>query len=136
MVPGGEARPARPRSVALVGWVLVAAGGVGFAYHAMEASSGPPRLETVWVLLLRVIAVVAGAFLLRGAGWARWVALAWMAYHTVLSAFHSAGEAAMHAAILAAFAFGLLRRSAAVYFRSAAAEVPRDGAAAASVDQT
>jgi hypothetical protein len=53
---------------------------------------------------------------LRGANWARWVAILWLAYHVVLSAFHSWSEAGVHAVLLAVISYVLLRRDAAEYF--------------------
>jgi hypothetical protein len=110
----------RPLHVTVFGWLFIAAGAVGLAYHATQLHiPGPLDLETVWVLLLRLLAIVGGAFLLRGAGWARWLVLAWIAYHVVVSAFHSWSDTAVHAALLALVAYGLLRADAAAYFRGA-----------------
>jgi hypothetical protein len=110
----------RPRSVTVIGWLFIAAGIVGLVYHASELkTSGPLDDEAVWVLLLRLLAVIGGAFMLRGADWARWLVLAWIAYHVVLSAFHSWSETAVHAALLAGVAFLLLRPEAGAYFRGA-----------------
>ena len=55
--------------------------------------------------------------MLRGCNWARWLALAWIAFHVVLSAFHSLPEFALHAVLCAVFAYFLLRPDAALYFR-------------------
>lgn len=111
---------ARPRSVTVIGWLFIAAGVVGLVYHATALErSGPLDYEAVWVLLLRLLAVIGGAFLLRGADWARWLVLAWIAYHVVLSAFHSWSDTAVHAVLLAGVAFLLLRPEAWAYFRGA-----------------
>ena len=110
----------RPRSVTVIGWLFIAAGTVGLVYHASALeTSGPLDYEAVWVLFLRLLAVVGGAFMLRGADWARWLMLAWIAYHVVLSAFHSWSDTAVHAALLAGVAYLLLRPDAGAYFRSA-----------------
>ena len=120
MITAGNA-PApnvRPLHVTAFGWLFIAAGVVGLVYHATELRiPGPVDPEQVWVLLLRLLAIVGGAFLLRGAGWARWLVLAWIAYHVVLSAFHSSSDTLVHAALLALVAYGLLRSDAAAYFR-------------------
>jgi hypothetical protein len=50
--------------------------------------------------------------------WARWLALAWMGYHVVLSAFHNLPELVMHSLFLIVFVFFLLRASADRYFRA------------------
>ena len=67
--------------------------------------------------LVRILAIICGAFMLRGHNWARWVAIAWIGFHVILSAFHSLGEFAMHCLFCAVFAWFLFRPDAARYFR-------------------
>jgi Trk-type K+ transport system membrane component len=108
----------RPLSVTVISVVFIAAGAIGFIYHLTDFEaqhSASPEL--VWISLVRLVAVVCGAYMLTGKNWARWVALVWMAYHVILSAFHSWFELAVHAAIFAVVAYVLLRRDAARYFR-------------------
>ena len=73
--------------------------------------------DALLILFVRLLAVVAGIFILRGANWARWLAIAWMAFHVVVSAFNSVGEALAHAALLVVIAYVLLRPDASAYFR-------------------
>ena len=110
----------RPLSVTIVGWLFVAAGIVGFVYHATGLRT-PGRFdyEAVWVLCVRLLAIIGGAFVLRGARWAPWLLVAWMAYHVALSALHSWSEAAVHGVLLAGIAYVLFRPEAAAYFRGA-----------------
>lgn len=110
----------RPHTVTAVGLLFVAAGIVGTAYHATQIDLRDP-LGTAepFVLLLRVVALVAGVFLLRGAGWARWVALAWMALHVGIGALHSWSQALAHLALLAGIGWALLRAPGSAYFRRA-----------------
>ena len=109
----------RPLSVAIIGWLYIAVGAITFTY---EFRSGHPfQDDMVWAELVRLIAVVSGVYLLRGHNWARWAALAWIAYHVILSAFHSMFELAVHALLCAAFAYFLLRPRATRYFRAAGA---------------
>jgi hypothetical protein len=107
----------RPISVTLVGWVFVLAGAVGIAYHARDLVGPEFQGGTIWVLLLRLAAIVAGFFILRGANWARVLAIAWMAYHVVLSAFHTVSELVVHVAFLTLIVAVLLRPAAAAFFR-------------------
>ena len=108
----------RPLAVTLVGYLFIATGIIGFSYHIREFQIGDPFAnDALLVLLLRLLALVAGIFILRGATWARWVAILWLAYHVVLSAFHSWSEAATHALLLVVISYVLLRRDAAEYFR-------------------
>jgi hypothetical protein len=125
-VTGAEGTPApnrRPPSVTGIAWLFIAAGSVGLVYHATKLRvPGPLDPEMVWVLVLRLLAIVGGPFLLRGAGWARWLLLAWIAYHVVLSAIHSWSDTLVHAVLLALIAYGLLRADAAAYFRGTNAD--------------
>jgi hypothetical protein len=108
----------RPRAITVIGFLFVAAGVVGFAYHATELNIRRPlESDAVWVLVVRLLAVIAGLFMLRGANWARWLALAWVAYHVILSAFHSVSETVAHTVLLAVVAYVLLRPEASAYFR-------------------
>jgi hypothetical protein len=111
-------RAQRPRSITIIACLFVAAGIVGFAYHATELNiRGPVDYDVVLVLFVRLLAIVAGVFMLRGANWARWLVLAWIAYHVILSAFHSVSETVAHGALFAAVAYVLFRPKASAYFR-------------------
>jgi hypothetical protein len=57
-----------------------------------------------------------------GQNWARWLALAWIAFHVVLSALHPIPELIIHAVFCAVFAWLLFRPEAARYFRGAQSE--------------
>jgi hypothetical protein len=108
----------RPRSLTVVGWLFIAAGTIGLAYHASELNTQSTiETDAIWVLLMRLLAIVAGVFMLRGANWARWLALAWLAYHVILSAFHSWSETFAHAVLFAMVAYALLRPDVFAYFR-------------------
>ena len=109
--------PRRPISVTILSCVILAAGAVGLVYHLQEFNLQRPfEKDTLWVLVLRVLAIVGGIFMLRGRNWARWLTLAWIGFHVCLSFFHSAREVAAHAVLLAVFAYFLLRKPASSYF--------------------
>jgi hypothetical protein len=109
----------------MISYLFVAAGAVGFVYHLTEIKGElPADYDVVWVCLIRLIAIVCGVFVLRGSNWARWGLLVWLAYHVVLSTFHTLSEFLMHSLLLALIAYFLLRARASVYFRNAKAEMP------------
>ena len=111
----------RPLPVTIIGCVYILMGTVGFVYHLGDFQrQGGFSYELAWVELLRLLAIVSGVYLLRGHNWARWVALGWIAYHVILSAFHTSAELATHSVICALLAYFLLRRQAARYFGAAA----------------
>jgi hypothetical protein len=117
----GDSMNKRPLLVTILAYLLIVMGAVGIAYHLTEFRSTPPS-EYLLVLFVRLLAIVCGVFLLRGQGWARWLAMAWIAFHVVVSYFHSMQEAAMHAVIFVAFAVVLFMPAANRYFGTRAAE--------------
>ncbi len=108
----------RPQSVTVFSILLAAAGAVGLVYHLNEINVNHPfQNEALQVELFRLLAIVAGVYMLRGRNWARWLAIAWISYHVVLGAFHSFQQFATHLVLLAVFAYVLFRRAATEYFR-------------------
>lgn len=113
----------RPLPVTLISYLLSAAGLIGLAYHATEFNAQQPfQFELVWILLVRLAAVVCGGYMLRGHDWARWLAVAWIGYHVILSSFHAWREFAIHLLLLAVFVAVLFHPGATRYFRRARAE--------------
>lgn len=104
----------QPVPVLIVALVYVAVGTVGFAYHFSGLWAG--RQGSVWVELSECVAVLAGGFMLRGDNWARWLAVAWIGFHVVLSVFHSYSQTAVHAVIFALIVWALFTRAAGRYF--------------------
>ena len=105
----------RPLPVTILGCLFIVAGLVGLAYHLSES---PLEHGIVLVSMVRIIAVIGGVFLLMGRGWARWLLLAWIAFHVVVSAFHSLSETVAHLVLLVLIAYFLLKPPASNYFRS------------------
>jgi hypothetical protein len=110
----------RPVSITILAWVYIAVGIVGFAYYFHDLLAF--QHDGVWAELTEFMAIVGGAFMLRGHNWARWLAFAWIAFHVILSAFHTFHEFAIHALLCAAIAWILFRPEAAQYFRGARIE--------------
>jgi len=109
----------------IIAWLCIVAGVVGLAYHATEFDLTRPFADDgLWVLLVRLLAVVAGAFMLRGRNWARWLAIVWMAWHVGFKLFHPVSELIMHSILLMVFAFLLFRSSASAHFRAVKTEAP------------
>ncbi|HWC17947.1 MAG TPA: hypothetical protein VG498_13085 [Terriglobales bacterium] len=113
----------RPISVTILSLLILAAGAVGLFYHLHDFKPQHPfQNDALWVLALRVLAIVGGVFMLRGSNWARWLTLAWIVFHVGLSFFHSLREVAAHSVLLAVFAYFLLRRPASRYFQGSQPE--------------
>lgn len=110
--------PRRPVPVTILAWVYIAVGAIGFVSHLSEIHTrNALRYDGLWIELVEVLAIVCGTFMLRRHNWARWLAIAWMAFHVVLSAFGAFQEFAVHLLFCAAITWILFRPAAVRYFR-------------------
>jgi len=98
----------------MLGWLFIAVGVLSTTYHLLQGSLDR---WTVPILLVGTTAIVAGAFLLRGARWARWLVLAWLALHIVVSALNSLSDALAHVVLLSVVAYFLLGPPTSKYFQ-------------------
>lgn len=140
----------RPLSVTIISWVFIATGCVTFvsgwfprpsaasapsassaSVSASTASSAPVAAgrvhgpaEFAMICTTRLLAAVAGVFMLRGQNWARWLALAWIGFHVIVSSLHTPMELLVHVALFAVMAYFLFRPRAAAYFRGTAPAAP------------
>src|SRR5438270_13321704 len=110
----------RPVAVTVIAWIYIVMNIVGFVYHAREFTLHALGLGVVGIELVRVLGFVSGVWMLRGANWARWLALAWMAFHVGISYFNGWDKVVTHAVFLVVIGLFLLRRSANEFF----ADVP------------
>ncbi len=105
------------RSVSILAWLYIGVGTVGFVSHFTEVHARNVfQYDGIWTEIIEVLAIVCGAFMLRGHNWASWLALAWIAFHVVLSAFGAFHEFAIHSVFCAAIAWFLFRPEAVRYF--------------------
>src|SRR4030095_12881758 len=122
---GASSMHKRPLSITIVAWVFIIVGSVGLAsglfsvgrVAMISGSSGLDRHDFVDAALVTVsglIATIGGAALLHGFRWARWVLVAWMAAHVVISMLHSIFEVAIHALFLLVLIYILFRPHASV----------------------
>lgn len=108
----------RPLSVLVLGWLYIATGVIGLAVHlAGWRQQRSFQSDMIWIFVTELLAIAAGAYVLRGSNWARWLAVAWIAFHVVISAFNSWSQFAVHSLLCAAFAYLLFRPEATRYFR-------------------
>jgi hypothetical protein len=108
----------RPLAVTITGWIFILAGAVGFVYHIREVNIHDLfGNDAVWTQFVRVLAIVGGILSLRGSNFGRWLVIIWMAYHVVLSYFHTVPELMMHFVILAGVCCALFYSKANDLFR-------------------
>jgi len=103
----------------MLGWLFIAVGILSTVYHLLKGSLDR---WIVPILLVGAIAIAAGVFLLRGARWARWLVLAWLAFHLVVSAFNSLSDAIAHLVLLLVVGYVLLGPPTSNYFQSSQPE--------------
>jgi hypothetical protein len=109
----------RPISVMVIAWIYILVCISGIAAHITDFSPRHPfELEAIEALLVRLLGIVSGVFMLRRSNWARWLAVAWIAFHVGLSAFHSGRELVVHTLIFGLITFFLFRPRANEYFRA------------------
>jgi hypothetical protein len=113
----------RPRSVTIIGWLFVAVGILSLGRQLVTLDGGRPALVAAlpkdfwYVAVSAAVAMLSGAFILRGANWARWLLGAWLAFHVALSGVHSTFKLAVHAALAVVVLWLLFRAPAAAWFR-------------------
>jgi hypothetical protein len=90
-------------------------GVIGFVYHFPELTAG--HRDAIAIELTELLAVVAAVGLLLRQNWARWLALAWIVFHVVISLFHPLRELLIHAALCVLIAWLLFRPATASWFK-------------------
>lgn len=109
----------RPVPVIIVAILFILAGCVGLAYHVKELSEQNQNLyETIWILLLRMLAVACGVLLLCRINFGRWLTIAWLVYHCIISAFNSTSEMIAHIAFLVLVSVLLFLPVSSAYFHN------------------
>jgi len=104
----------RPVSVLILACLYLAVGTAGVVGHFRDLR----HPDGIWIELTELLAIIAGAFMLRAHNWARWLALAWMAFHVAIS-FGEPRQLAVHSLMLVLIAWILFRPEARRYFRRA-----------------
>lgn len=108
-----------PLPVLIVAILLILAGVVGFIYHLQDFADANQKLyETIFVELLRIVAIIAGVLLLRANNIGRWLAIGWVLLHVVISAFNSVEQMLMHIGVLVVVAVLLFLPVSVKFFKS------------------
>ncbi len=107
----------RPLSVVLISCLFITTGTMGIIYQTAELKQMTTNPEMILVLVVRLLAIIGGVFALRGANWARWLLLAWIAYHVAISFFHTSAELIMHVVVTIITMAALFHPKANIYFR-------------------
>jgi hypothetical protein len=107
-----EDRKKIPLSVIVIACLYLAVG-IGGSIAHFQALRAP---DGIWIEITECLAIVCGVFLLRARNWARWLAIAWMAFHVAIS-FGVLRQLAIHGLFLVLIVWFLLRPDASRFFR-------------------
>jgi uncharacterized membrane protein HdeD (DUF308 family) len=110
-------------SVTIIAWLFLVVGAADTFRGLSDVSRRQFHSDSLWPIGLGAVAVVCGFFLLRRSNWARWIAVAWLAFHVAVS-FGSVSKLIMHGVLLVVLAYFLFRPQANACFRSAEIEAP------------
>jgi hypothetical protein len=105
----------RPLSITIISWIFIVFGSIALLSGVLPLAD----LKSHWYIhLSRILQIVAGVFMLYGRNWARWLLVAWIAFHLVVGAMHGIGALMMHIVIFSVILFFVFRRDANEYFAS------------------
>lgn len=114
----------RPIAVTIISVIYIVTGVLGLAFHLSQYKIRHPfEYDIVWIALVEIAAIIAGTFMLQGNNWARWLAIAWIAFHVGLSIFHPWHELAIHSVLFIMIVYFLFNRLANEYFRAAKSDL-------------
>lgn len=108
-----EGRRKIPISVIVIACLYLAVGIAGSVAHfpALRAPNG------IWMELTECLAIVCGVFLLLARNWARWLAIAWMAFHVAIS-IGVLRQLAIHSLFFVVIVWFLLRPDVSRFFQT------------------
>lgn len=108
----------RPIAVTVVSWLIMAAGAFGLVRGFANAKMiWPPEQDLIWIVIIDVIGIACGIAMLQGRNWARWLTLAWVGAHVVITSFYMSRTILAHAVIFAMIVYLMFRADVRVYFR-------------------
>ena len=116
-------------SITVLSWIFIATGCISLArglLPLLRASASKHIAELNAQELVDVgivsasglLAILGGVFMLRGFNWARWLCVAWMGFHLIVSILHSLFELAVHSVLFAVVLYFLFHPPASAYFRA------------------
>jgi hypothetical protein len=109
----------RPITVVVVGMLFILAGCMGIAFHIKDFFQPESKMsEEIWILIVRLLAIICGVLLFFRVDWARWLAVIWLLYHVIISALHSKTQLAVHLGLLIVVAVLLFLPVSSAYFQN------------------
>lgn len=116
----------RPLSITLIAWLFLIFGSIALLSGLLPLTDANKaqllaEFKTHWMVhLSRLAQIIAGLFMLRGHNWARWLLVAWIAFHIVVGALHGWVQLLTHVVIFSVILFFLFRPRANEFFARSA----------------
>jgi hypothetical protein len=117
----------RPLSVTIVSWIFIVLGAGALVGSFLPKTPEVQKqlsefsaLHPFGVVLMYVgflMGIICGAFMLRGANWARWLFLAWFGYNTIENFIRSPVRNLPAVLLMGIAVYLLFRPEATAYFR-------------------
>lgn len=112
----------RPRSIVVISLLFIVLGVLTLVHAVWDLVNTEQRLTNLqhhWMIYLSAVAaMVGGVFLIEGRNWARWLLVAWMAFHIVVGALNGIVPLLTHVVIFSVIGFFLFRRPVSSYLAS------------------
>ena len=109
----------RPLPIIIVATLFIIVGLAGFLYHIKDFVDPHAKVyEALLAELLGIIAIVCGILLLRANNSGRWLSIAWVLSHILISAFNSTSELIAHIVLLVAVSVLLFLPVSSIYFQN------------------
>jgi hypothetical protein len=117
----------RPTSVTIISVIFIAVGCISFVAGLRQPVDATAvqgiQHSSEWVAhVVRILAILGGAFMLFGFNWARWLLVFWMGFHIVAGFLHAPWKGFVHILLFSIIAYFLFRPRASAYFRGTRAE--------------
>ena len=118
----------RPRFITVISWIFIVFGSIALLTGLLPsvdttAAQRIAELKGHWfVHLARILSILCGVFMLYGFNWARWLLVAWIGFHIILSVLHSPLQLLVHALLFTVILYFLFRPEASAYFRGKRAD--------------
>jgi len=118
----------RPPTITALSVLYIVVGLLSTGYHLDNFKAFAPTfkgaLETILLIVLGGVAVVAGYYMLQGKNWARWLAFGWTLFHVIVSAFQSLTGLIFHSVFVFLLALLLFSKEAKQWFTPTPAALP------------
>lgn len=108
----------RPIAVIIVAVLYLIVGVGGFIGHFPGLVAG--HRDAIAIEVTELLAAVCGVFLLLRHNWARWLAVAWIAFHVAISFTDPIGKLAVHVVFCILIAWALFRPATSQWFQPTA----------------